>query len=260
MLSSASVIPEQTSSPPPTKADDFRLPSVKSRSTKTHPMPGKERALTRPRTGNQRNPLLHQAIIAAATEVLAKEGPARFTIEAVAKLAGCGKPTIYRWWPSRHALLMEVYQQAHQQEMVEPDGKDLAKVLAAMLRQVWRFWREDYNGSLFRLILSEMMLEEEGTRYLREVFIPRRQAFTAIAFQAAKDRGEIPPETDIKFLIDLFYGYSMLRLIMGQLDDEGIPDRVSAVIAELARSGVPSPVAAAKRQACGIGAAGISRM
>jgi hypothetical protein len=51
-------------------------------------MARKKTAQTRPRTGNQRNPLLHQAIIAAATEVLAKVGPTRFTIEAVAKLAG----------------------------------------------------------------------------------------------------------------------------------------------------------------------------
>jgi len=59
-------------------------------------MSRKKTAPARPRTGNRRNPLLHQAIIVAATEVLAKEGPTRFTIEAVAKLAGCGKPTIYR--------------------------------------------------------------------------------------------------------------------------------------------------------------------
>ena len=72
----------------------------------------------RPRTGNQRNPILHQAIIDAANEVLAKEGPTRFTIEAVAKLAGCGKPTIYRWWPSRPALLLEVYEQMVQHELV----------------------------------------------------------------------------------------------------------------------------------------------
>jgi AcrR family transcriptional regulator len=171
-------------------------------------MARKKAAPARPRTGNRRNPLLHQAIIAAATEVLAKEGPTRFTIEAVAKLAGCGKPTIYRWWPSRPALLLEVYDQAVKHELGEPEGKDLAKDLATMMRQIWRFWREDCMGSLYRLILSEMMLEKEGVRYLREVFIPRRQAFTALAFQAAKDRGEIPPETDIKFLMDLLYGYS----------------------------------------------------
>src|SRR5271155_4470315 len=109
-------------------------------------MAGKKSASARPRTGNQRNPLLHQAIIDAATEVLVKEGPTRFTIEAVAKLAGCGKPTIYRWWPSRPALLLEVYEQVVQHELVAGEGKDLATDLAAMMRQVWRLWRTESLG------------------------------------------------------------------------------------------------------------------
>jgi len=205
-------------------------------------------ASARPRTGNRRDPVLHQAIIAAATEVLVKEGPTRFTIEAVAKLAGCGKPTIYRWWPSRPALLLEVYDQAVKQELLPPEGMDLAKDLAVMLRQVWSLWRQDSMGSLYRLILSEMMLEKEGARYLREVFIPRRQAFTAIAFQTAKDRGEIPQETDIKLLMDLLYGYSLFRLITGQLDDDQIPDRIGATIARIARSGISSSARTEKRR------------
>jgi AcrR family transcriptional regulator len=157
-------------------------------------------------------------------------------------LAGCGKPTIYRWWPSRLALLLEVYDQAVEHELTEPEGKDLAKDLAAMIRQVWRFWRTESTDSVYRLILSEMMLEKEGARYLREVFIPRRQAFTALAFQAAIDRGEIPPDTDIKLLMDLMYGYSIFRMITRQIDDDQIPDRIGDTIAKLARSGVPSPV------------------
>ena len=102
-------------------------------------------------------------------------------------------------------------------------------------------------GSLYRLILAEMMLEKEGTRYLREVFIPRRQAFTAQAFQAAKDRGEIPEDTDIKLLMDLLYGYSVFNLITETLDDDEIPDRISAAIVKLARSGMPELVRTKKR-------------
>jgi AcrR family transcriptional regulator len=206
------------------------------------PMPRKKSASARPRTGNRRNPVLHRAIIAAATEVLAKEGPTRFTIEAVAKLAGCGKPTIYRWWPSRPALLLEVYDQVVQKELSPPEGKDLAKDIADMMRQIWGIWRNDSMGALYRLILSEMMLDEEGARYLREVFIPRRQAFTALAFQAAKDRGVIPPGTDVKFLLDVLYGYSLFRLITRQLDDDQVPERIAATIAQMAHSGTPKPV------------------
>jgi AcrR family transcriptional regulator len=205
-------------------------------------MPRKKSVSARPRTGNRRNPVLHQAIIAAATEVLAKEGPTRFTIEAVAKLAGCGKPTIYRWWPSRPALLLEIYDQVVQKELSPPEGKDLAKDIAEMMRQIWGIWRNDSMGALYRLILSEMMLDEEGARYLREVFIPRRQAFTAVAFQAAKDRGVIPPGTDLKFLLDLLYGYSLFRLITRQLDDDQVPERIAATIAQMAHSGIPKPV------------------
>ena len=211
-------------------------------------MAPKKTAPTRPRTGNRRNPLLHQAIIAAATEVLAKEGPTRFTIEAVAKLAGCGKPTIYRWWPSRPALLLEVFEQVVKQELVAHEGKDLAKDLAAHLRNLWRLWRKESWGSLHRLILAEMMLEKEGARYLREVFFPRRQAFTAIAFQAAIDRGEIPPDTDIKFLMDLLYGCTLFRLITDQIDDDQSPDRIGAAIAQLARSGISNCARADERR------------
>jgi|SRR3984957_6680853 len=211
-------------------------------------MARKKSVAARPRTGNQRNPVLHQAIIEAATEVLAKEGPTRFTIEAVAKLAGCGKPTIYRWWPSRSALLLEVYEQAVKHELLPPEGMDLATDLAVMLRQVWGLWRQGSMGSLYRLILSEMMLEKEGARYLREVFIPRRQAFTAIAFQAAKDRGEIPQETDVKLLLDLLYGYSLFRLITGQLYDDQIPDRIATTIARIAESGISSSARTEKRR------------
>ena len=132
-----------------------------------------------------------------------RRGPTRFTIEAVAKSAGCGKPTIYRWWPSPPALLLEVFEQVLIKSWLPHEGKDLAKDLAAPCDNSGDSGETSRWGPLFRLILSEMMLEKEGARYLREVFIPRRQAFTAIAFQAAKDRGEIPPETDIKFLIDL---------------------------------------------------------
>jgi AcrR family transcriptional regulator len=248
MLSSASVIPQQIASSPIPEAGGSGLSSLKFRPAETRPMPRKKTAQKRPRTGNQRNPVLHRAIISAATEVLVNEGPTRFTIEAVAKLAGCGKPTIYRWWPSRHALLLEVYHEAAKQELAEPEGKNLAKDLAFMLRQVWRFWRDGCHGSLYRLIVFEAMLEKEGACYLREDFIPRRQAFAGIAFQTAKDRGEIPPETDIKFLMDLMFGYSLYRLITGQLDDEEIADRISAVVAKLAQSGLPDPVRAACRR------------
>jgi AcrR family transcriptional regulator len=48
------------------------------------------------------------AIIGATRELLLERGFDGLTIEAVAARAGVGKQTIYRWWPSRPALVADV--------------------------------------------------------------------------------------------------------------------------------------------------------
>ncbi|GJF08573.1 TetR family transcriptional regulator [Mycolicibacterium cyprinidarum] len=48
------------------------------------------------------------AIVAATRELLLDRGFDKLSIEAVAARAGVGKQTIYRWWPSRHALVADV--------------------------------------------------------------------------------------------------------------------------------------------------------
>jgi AcrR family transcriptional regulator len=48
------------------------------------------------------------AIVGATRTLLMERGFDKLTIEAVAARAGVGKQTIYRWWPSRHALVADV--------------------------------------------------------------------------------------------------------------------------------------------------------
>lgn len=48
------------------------------------------------------------AIVNATKEILLERGFDGLSIEAVAARAGVGKQTIYRWWPSRPALVADV--------------------------------------------------------------------------------------------------------------------------------------------------------
>jgi AcrR family transcriptional regulator len=48
------------------------------------------------------------AIVSATRKLLMERGFDKLTIEAVAAHAGVGKQTIYRWWPTRHALVADV--------------------------------------------------------------------------------------------------------------------------------------------------------
>ena len=58
--------------------------------------------------GSQRNPASEEAILQAAQDILLEGGLPAFSIGAVARRAKAGKPTIYHWWPSRAALLLDL--------------------------------------------------------------------------------------------------------------------------------------------------------
>jgi AcrR family transcriptional regulator len=49
----------------------------------------------------------HDDILAAARAVVDEHGYEAATMEAIAVAAGVGKPTLYRWWPNRAALVHE---------------------------------------------------------------------------------------------------------------------------------------------------------
>ena len=49
------------------------------------------------------------SILEACADLIAEEGFAGVTIEAVAARSGTAKTTIYRHWPSREALLIEAF-------------------------------------------------------------------------------------------------------------------------------------------------------
>ncbi|MGC7098554.1 TetR/AcrR family transcriptional regulator [Amycolatopsis lurida] len=48
-----------------------------------------------------------RAILSAAMELVTESGYAKTSIEGIAARAGVGKQTIYRWWPSKAAVIFD---------------------------------------------------------------------------------------------------------------------------------------------------------
>ena len=46
-----------------------------------------------------------EAILEATRRVIAERGPEKLTLSAIAKTAGVSRPTLYRWFPNKDALL-----------------------------------------------------------------------------------------------------------------------------------------------------------
>ena len=77
--------------------------------------------------------------------MLLEGGLGAFSIEAVARRAKAGKPTIYRWWPTKTALLLDVYQR--QKAMIRyPDTGDIEADLLGLLTSLLDFWKSEAGG------------------------------------------------------------------------------------------------------------------
>lgn len=166
--------------------------------------------------GARRNPASQAAILAAARAVLAEEGYAGFSIDAVSRRAGAGKPTIYRWWKNRADLLMEVYA-AEKAGIRAVPSDDLARDLADHTTALWSFWCCTPSGRTFRALLAEAQSDPDALAVLREKFLPDRLQDVRGLFTAAVARGEIPAG-EVEARLALYIGFNWFHVLTDQLD------------------------------------------
>jgi AcrR family transcriptional regulator len=182
--------------------------------------------------GAQRNPESERAILAAARDLIAEEGLAGFSIEAVARRARAGKPTIYRWWPNRALLLLDVYG-GLKEELPATETGTLAGDLAAFLIGLMSFWRAG-AGEVFRSVVAEVQADETAREALAG-FHRDRHRQTAMSLLGKSRPGEPALSKDqARWLAAAAFGYAFTRLMLDRLD---VPeDEVRAYAALLAAS------------------------
>ena len=87
--------------------------------------------MTQSRTsiGAKKNPATETAILDAAARLLDQKGIAGLRMETVAREARAGKATLYRWWPTRGALLLAVFQR----KKITLAGKDTGSLFSDLI-------------------------------------------------------------------------------------------------------------------------------
>src|SRR6266850_60153 len=86
-------------------------------------------AITRDRGGRRQRKTTRARLLIAAAQILRREGYARLTMERVAAESGVAKTTLYRRWPTKAALCMELYLDVAGRELRDPDTGDVASDL-----------------------------------------------------------------------------------------------------------------------------------
>jgi AcrR family transcriptional regulator len=84
----------------------------------------------RPHTGRRRNGAAKDAILDAAFRLLARPGTEGVTIEAIAAEAGVGRQAIYRWWPTKGAVVADALMRHARVVIPDRDTGSFAEILA----------------------------------------------------------------------------------------------------------------------------------
>ncbi|GAA4670621.1 TetR/AcrR family transcriptional regulator [Nocardioides nanhaiensis] len=147
----------------------------------------------RPPDAARRSERARTAVLEAALALTAERPYPQVTVEAVAARAGVSKATIYRWWPSRGAVVVDAL--AHRArtggDHALPDTGELEADLALVLRAIVDELADETWSSLLRALTVETLLDE-GLRgqVLETIFAPQLEAFGA-RFAAARAVGQV---------------------------------------------------------------------
>lgn len=155
----------------------------------------------------------HAAILDAVYELL-QEGSARdLTFEAVAKRAQVGRPTLYKWWPSKSALVLATFHERIARNGEDPLAGTAEEVIRAKVRRLIR----ELNG-LFGKVMADLIAEGQSEpavlQDLYEQHMKSRRAATAADVERGKAAGEFAPDIDPELLIDAIFSPIFIRLLL----------------------------------------------
>jgi AcrR family transcriptional regulator len=165
--------------------------------------------------GRPRNPELDRAILDAAVELLAEEGYERMSMESVAQRAGVGKPTIYRRWPSKQAMVIEALARLSD-AMVVPVSGTVRERLTAMTEQLWAKAGRAHGDrtTLLSHLVGEIHRSPELRDAVQTTFIGNRRRRIVALLAEGVEAGEIAANTDLEVTADLILSPLLARKLV----------------------------------------------
>jgi AcrR family transcriptional regulator len=194
--------------------------------------PGQQRPAPRPHTGRRRNAAAREAILDATFDLLREQGTGGVTIDAIAEAAGVGRQTIYRWWPTKGAVVAEAMTRGAR-AIASPRGTgSFREDLQCFLADSFAGLQDPGTRRMLRQMASAAVHDEHASEVLAEFTAQRRAALRAL-LEGGVNSGDIAATADLDMLTDLAYGVLWYRLLIGHapLDAKAAGDLAAHLIA-----------------------------
>jgi AcrR family transcriptional regulator len=176
--------------------------------------------------GRPRSDRAHRAILDAFLADLVEEGFADLRLEHVAARACVGKATIYRRWPSKEALALDLLMQlAAPHISIQDVGGTRAELLAAVTNAM-RAVTETPFGPVIRALLSQIATNPALGDPFRASVVQGRRDEVARVIARGISRRDLRPDADAEVATELLVGPVYFRLMFGGELSQSFAERI----------------------------------
>ncbi|WP_309135026.1 TetR/AcrR family transcriptional regulator [Cellulomonas sp.] len=193
----------------------------------------------------RRNESSRRAVLTATLDLLQEVPYARLSIEGIAARAGVGKQTIYRWWPSKAAVLFDAFLLLSETSSGEsprlPDTGDLRADLALVLKATAAELDDPRLSEPMRALATEVAHDEAlAASYHERLDAPLRDAKRQ-RLRSAQEAGQLADDLDLDVAIDIIWGPVLNRWLQrGPVTDEYVDALLDTALSGL-RPRRPAP-------------------
>jgi AcrR family transcriptional regulator len=184
------------------------------------------------RPGRKRSEESRMAILAASFELLGEVGYAGLTIEGIAARAGCGKQTIYRWWPSKADVLLDAMAVKSELYVTTADHGSYGQDLRAFLEDAYRLAGRREVVEILCTLMAEAQIDRDFGERFRTAFLQRRRDSLQTVIDRARRRGDLPPHPAPSTVLDIVFGTLWYRLLATRqaLDSDFVDDLLATLV------------------------------
>src|SRR6201997_2079034 len=156
----------------------------------------------------------HAVIMDAVYSLLQKKSVRDLTMEEVAKRAKVGKPTLYKWWSTKAALVLAMLCERMAPNLEKPSDLTAEESLEVRVRTLI-----DAFGGPFGKIVAGLIAEGRSEPAILPPFFDRwvspRRAATIADLERGKNTGELRSDTEPALLNDAIFGAIYYRFLLG---------------------------------------------